>query len=297
MKIKGQILQILLIFNYFRIIKTCFMPQERNNNYILNWIEKLQAQGKYTFTYEQVCLEFSAVSNSAVKLALNRLSSKNKIVSVFKGFYVIITPEYSLKGMLPPFLFIDSLMKHLNKPYYVGLLSAAALHGASHQRAQEFFSVIQLPQLRATSKKGIKINYISRKEIPRNFLEQRKTEAGYVWVSNPELTAIDLLQYEKHIGGINRAASVINELAEVMKPERFTDEFISVTPVVMLQRLGYILEKLVGNVDLSEPLYSKLINTYPNLQRMPLKSGKPEAGFSSDPKWKIVINEEIEIDE
>jgi predicted transcriptional regulator of viral defense system len=237
------------------------------------------------------------VSNAAVKLALNRLSSKNKIVSVFKGFYVIITPEYSLKGMLPPFLFIDSLMKHLNKPYYVGLLSAAALHGASHQRAQEFFSVIQLPQLRATSKKGIKINYIGRKKIPGNFLEQRKTEAGYVWVSNPELTAVDLLQYEKHIGGINRAASVINELAEVMKPEGFTDEFISVTPVVMLQRLGYILEKLVGNENLSGSLYSKMINAYPSLQRMPLRSGKPETGFPSDPKWKIVINEEIEIDE
>jgi predicted transcriptional regulator of viral defense system len=82
-----------------------------------------------------------------------------------------------------------------------------------------------------------------------------------------------------------------------MKPEKFTDEFISVTPVVMLQRLGYILEKLVGNVDLSEPLYSKLTNTYPNLQRMPLKSGKPETGYPSDPKWKIVINDEIEIDE
>jgi hypothetical protein len=29
--------------------------------------------------------------------------------------------------MLPPYLFIDDLMKSLDKPYYVGLLSAAAL--------------------------------------------------------------------------------------------------------------------------------------------------------------------------
>lgn len=273
------------------------MQQERNYNYLLNWIEKLQAQGKYTFTYEQVCLEFNGVSNAAVKLALNRLSSKNKIVSVFRGFYVIITPEYSIKGMLPPLLFIDPLMQHLNKPYYIGLLSAAALHGASHQRSQEFFSVIQLPQLRATSKKGIKINYISRKEIPRNFLEQQKTEAGYVWVSNPELTAVDLLQYEKHIGGINRAATVINELADAMKPENFTKELISFAPIVMLQRLGYILDRIVGKEDMADKLYSEMQKKYPTWQRMPLRTGKPETGFSSDPKWKIVVNTEIEIDE
>jgi predicted transcriptional regulator of viral defense system len=273
------------------------MQLERNNNYLLTWIESLQAQGKYTFTYEQACSRFNDVSNPAIMKALSRLSSKNKVVSVFKGFYVIITPEYSLKGMVPPLLFIDSLMKYAGRPYYVGLLSAAALHGAAHQRSQEFFVINQLPHLRPTTKKGIKINYIGRVDVPKNFLEQRKTEAGYVQVSNPELTAIDLLQYEKHIGGINRAATVINELAEVMKPEGFTEDLISFAPVVMLQRLGFILDKIVGKPDLGDALYSGLTKKYASWQRMPLRTGKSEIGFSSDSKWKIVVNAEIEIDE
>lgn len=294
---KVFILHNLLLFNYIRKIKTCEMPQEKSNNYLLNWIENLQAQGRYTFTYEQACLQFKEVSSNAVTLALSRLSSKNKVVSVFRGFYVIITPEYSLKGMLPPLLFIDSLMKYINKPYYVGLLSAAALHGASHQRSQEFFVINQLPHLRPTTKKGVKINYVGRLDVPTDFLEQRKTEAGYVQVSNPELTAIDLLQYEKHIGGMNRAATVINELADVMKPENFTDEFISFAPVVMLQRLGFILDKIVGKEDMADKLYTEMQKKFPTWQRMPLRTGKSEIGFSSDPKWKIVVNTEIEIDE
>jgi predicted transcriptional regulator of viral defense system len=273
------------------------VQMERNNNYLLTWIENLQAQGKYTFSYEQACSQFKDVSNSAIMSALSRLSSKNKIVSVFKGFYVIITPEYSLKGMVPPLLFIDSLMKYAGRPYYVGLLSAAALHGSSHQRSQEFFVINQLPHLRPTTKKGIKINYIGRVNVPKSFLEQHKTEAGYVQVSNPELTAIDLLQYEKHIGGLNRAATVINELADVMKPESFTREFISFVPIVMLQRLGYILEKIAGKEDMADKLYSEMKRKYPTWQRMPLRTGKTEIGFSSDHKWKIVANTEIEIDE
>jgi len=273
------------------------MQLERNNNYLLTWIEFLQAQGKYTFSYEQACSQFKDVSKTAILKALSRLSTKNKVVSVFKGFYVIITPEYSLKGMVPPLLFIDSLMKYTGKPYYVGLLSAAALHGAAHQRSQEFFVMNQLPPLRPTTKKGIKINYVGRKEIPGSFLVQRKTEAGFVNVSNPELTAIDLLQYEKYIGGLNRAASVIYELSEVMAPEQFTEEFISFAPVVMLQRLGYILDKVIGRNELADKIYEAMSNKYSNWERMPLKPGKAEKGCPSDSKWKIVINLDIEIDE
>jgi hypothetical protein len=133
---KVLILLLLSFYEYVRNIKTLFMQLERNNNYLLTWIENLQAQGKYTFSYEQACSQFKDVSNSAIISALSRLSSKNKVVSVFKGFYVIITPEYSLKGMVSPLLFIDSLMRYASRPYYVGLLSAAAIHGAAHQRSQ-----------------------------------------------------------------------------------------------------------------------------------------------------------------
>jgi hypothetical protein len=40
-------------------------------------------------------------------------------------------------------------------------------------------------------------------------------------ISSPALTATDLVQFEKRIGGLNRAATVINELAEVLRPEMF----------------------------------------------------------------------------
>lgn len=291
------ILLLLSYFDYIRIIKVYWLQMERNNNYLLNWIESLQAQGKYTFSYEQACTQFKNVSNTAITLALNRLSRKNKVISVFKGFYAIIPPEYSIKGMIPPLLFIDPLMKYINKPYYVGLLSAAALHGAAHQRPQEFFVINQLPALRATIKKGIKINYIGRINVPENFLEQRKTEAGYVKVSNPELTALDLLRYEKYIGGINRAATVINELADVMKPENFNNELVSFAQIASLQRLGFILEKIVGKEFLADKLYSEISGKYKEWKRMPLKAGKSDKGFSSDSKWKIAVNTEIDIDE
>jgi predicted transcriptional regulator of viral defense system len=268
-----------------------------SNNYLLSWIENLQAHGKNTFSFEQACAQFRNISDKAILQALSRLSSKNKVVSIFKGFYLIIPPEYSNKGIIPPMLFIDSLMNYTGKQYYVGLLSAAALYGAAHQQPQEFFVVNQLPAIRPTNKKGIKINYIGRKEIPDKFLVKRKTESGYVNVSSPELTAVDLLQYEKHIGGINRASTVINELSEEMNSDAFSDEFIRSVPRVMLQRLGYIVERNVGNIELANAIFKGLKDQYSVLERMPLKPGYPEKGFRTDSKWKIIENKEIEIDE
>lgn len=39
-------------------------------------------------------------------------------------------PEYSTLGMLPSHLFIDDMIKDLNKKYNVDLFSAASLHSA-----------------------------------------------------------------------------------------------------------------------------------------------------------------------
>ena len=61
---------------------------------------------------------------------------------------MIITPEYAQSGMLPATLFIDDLMKSLNRKYYIGLHSAAALYGAAHQQPMEFFVITENPPLR-----------------------------------------------------------------------------------------------------------------------------------------------------
>lgn len=269
----------------------------RNRDYILEWTQNLQAIGRYSYTYDEVRGQFPDISGSAINQSLSGLVARGRVLSVFKGFYVIISPEYSLRGIIPPELFIDSLMKYAKKDYYIGLLSAAALQGSSHQRSQEYFVLHELPAIRPTVKRGIKINYIGRQNVNAHFLEIHNTEAGYVNVSSPELTAIDLLQYVNHIGGVNRAATVINELCEKIRPAKFTKELISETPASVLQRLGYIIENVVGNRRLADDIHSRVKNVVPYFMPRLLKNSGYSKGFVTDTKWKIVINTKIEIDE
>ncbi len=261
------------------------------------WSEGLLSKGKNSFSVDEARKSFPNDSEAALKLKLARLSKKGKIISIHKGYYLIISPQYASKGVLPPALFIDGLMKVIQRPYYVGLLNAAAFYGAAHQQPQEYYVFTDFPVLRPTKKKSIRINYISRKAMPASLLEKRKTESGYLTISSPELTAADLVQFDKRIGGLNRAATVLNELAEAINIDKISKDFFKEVPVSTIQRLGYLLDKVLNHQALAAYLLEQCKKAGLVFFRIPLKTGAGTNGLSSDDRWKVIVNTAIEVDQ
>ena len=264
---------------------------------VTNWIEDLQKDGRICFSLVETMKTFPSHNGIVLKNALTRLVSKKKISSVWKGFYVIIPIEYQSKGIIPEVFFIDWLMKFLERDYYVSLLNAAAFYGAAHQQPQEFTVITTPPSLRSTQKKGIKINFNNKATILERFTEQRKTPTGYIRISSPELTASDLIQFEKEIGGMNRATTVLNELAESCNFSKLTKEFFQYVPTPVIQRLGYLLDEVLECQSQAANLYSCVKKCDIPFRKTPLKNSNSIANCESNKKWKIIINEQIAIDE
>jgi predicted transcriptional regulator of viral defense system len=270
------------------------------SNKIRDWVETLPKMGRNVFTLEEIIQQFPMTDAVNIRNTLYRLTKKSVIQSVWHGFYVIIPAEYGLKGIVPPTEYIDLLMKHLGKKYYVGLLNAAALHGAAHQQPQEFTAIVNDKNLRGKAKKGIKINFITRYDLPTSYLKQLNTRNGFLWISSAELTAMDLIYYMKEIGGVSRATAVLNELAEVMDLQNVKVDFFSYFSSAVVQRLGYILDDVLGYEELADVLYQKAKDAGIKFRKYPLKNtGKETAidNYDINEKWKIIINEKIEIDE
>ena len=268
-----------------------------DNNYrrLEHWIEECQSKGKLSFGLLELNQAFTGHSETGLKRMLDRLSEKEKVVSIFKGFYLIVPPQYSSKGILPPSMFIDGLMKYLERNYYIALLNAAALQGSSHQQPQEHFVITEYPVLRATNRKGIKINYISTRQFPpETLIEKKKTETGYINISNPLLTAIDLVSYEKRIGGLNRASTVIHELLENTKRNDIKEDLIKYANVTSLQRLGFILDEVLDKKELADKLYSLCKKAGIKFYLIPLKTSDKKDKEKINAKWKLMINTEIE---
>ncbi len=266
-------------------------------NYLEAWTEQILARGKYSFSLSDLRQDLKDYSQIALKFALKRLVDKGKILSIIKGYYLIIPPRYQQQGVLPVHLFLDDLMNHLQRPYYIALINAAAFHGASHQKPQESFVVTDFPVMRPTQKNGLKINYLSIMDFPERFIDKVKTEAGYLKISSPVLTAADLVQFEKRIGGLSRVSTILNELIEMISTEDFSSEFLYRTQPVVLQRLGYLLEYICQSGELSDALFENMKNLGISFYRIPLKSSKQSKGFPANNRWKVIVNAQIEIDE
>ena len=139
--------------------------------------------------------------------------------------------------------------------------------------------------------------YFYRSTIPMAYVEQRQTRTGYLSVSCPELTAVDLVTYQENAGSITRAATVLAELVEKTDFGRLEPECVKVAPVACFQRLGYILEEVLEEQVAADAVYDLLKMAGVRMQPAALKPGKAIDGCEQDSRWKIIVNEEIEIDE
>lgn len=254
-----------------------------------DFVDGLQATGRYTFTRDEAKKALGG-SDVALKRALERLSKKTRIVMVGKKFYVIVQLEYQASGILPATWFIEDLMAFIGRHYYVGLLSAAALHGAAHQQPQEFHVITEQPK-RDIEAAGLRIRFFMKSRMEQTPVVRVKTETGSIRVSTPGATAIDLIRYETRIGGINRTVTVLQELAESIKAKELLEAAKMERKVTYVQRLGYLLEK-IGRGDIVSPLARWITSRQPTMT--PLNPRLPREGFPRDRQWNIIENIEVE---
>lgn len=262
--------------------------------YLEDFVNELRSKGKYTFSIQELRNRFS-LSDEALKKALQRLKKKKEVAMVRKEFYVIVPPEYRSRGILPPSLFIAALMKFLERDYYTGLLNAAAFYGAAHQQPQDFSVVTTKPTLRKIQSNKIKINFYTKKKWAQEDIVQRNVETGYLKVSSPELTALDLVFYFDHAGGFSRIATVLAELVESLNAEKLAAAAERFQQVSTVQRLGFLLDEVLKQKELTKPLleYLKTVKHFPVLLR-PQKE-KPQNMITGNP-WKVVSNVKVETD-
>ena len=252
------------------------------------YITGLAAAGRYHFTSLEARSALG-VSAAAAKLALNRLAKQGLVASPARGFYVIVPPEYRSLACLPADQFIPALMQQLNLPYHVGLLSAAQYYGAAHHRPQEF-QVFVGKSHRPIRCGAVRVVFMLRKHLQDVPTQSFNTPRGTLLVSSPEATALDLLGYVQHAGGLNQVATVLSELAERIDPAKLAEAARTV-PVGWAQRLGYLLEHL--GFDTKIPALKEYVRTHAK-QSTQLVPKALQKRSRRDKSWKLYVNASVE---
>ncbi|MCC8119076.1 MAG: type IV toxin-antitoxin system AbiEi family antitoxin [Bacteroidales bacterium] len=262
---------------------------------ISEWLDRREMTGFPTFSFEEVRKAFPTLSAQVISNELYRQNKLRRIQTVHKGFYTVVPMQYRDRGVVPPYNYIDQLMRHLRKPYYIALLSAGVLHGAAHQRPMKMAIMTTLPRLSAVNNKELYWCY--RTELPKDLLCSTNSDTSIIQYSCAELTATDLVQYSQHIGGLSAAATVIEELSETLDFTKNGRRILQVSTLTTLQRLGYILEEITQNTTQAEILYSILSESGRQMKWSLLTSEGSDSNCTRNEKWKIIVNKPIEPDD
>ena len=176
------------------------------------WIDRLQASGRYSFLRSEAVRD-SGLTPNALSKALRRAVKDGRILRLKETAYVVVPMEYRAAGAPPPAWFIHDLMTAMKLPYYVGLLSAAALDGASHQQPQ-VFQVMTDRSVRPISAGRTRIQCLASKFVAR--------AAGHM----------------------DHVAALISDMSTRLDAKRLIAAVRAVDDIPNAQRLGYILDQV-----------------------------------------------------
>ena len=280
---------------------------------IRKWIQSLEEKGIYSFSMQELKEVFAHLKEKTILNTLGTLKKQGKLLPLWNGIYSIVrfvdignaTDNKAIREEGKPYFYIETLMQHLKREYYVALLSAVEVYLSPKEalQANEITVITSLPPLRDSFRGQGKIRYFVKKDI-KNLREigvKRKTlpfsiEERTLRVASLELTAVDLLLYEKEIGGIQKAVEVIQRIKNHLSWQELPTEVILSTPVSIFQRLGYVLS-FIKEEELAERLKERVLSTGKKFRRTLLKTDVPEKGGEPFcPIWKIVVNISLQND-
>ena len=265
-----------------------------------SYVSSLLSIGRTIFTAEEA-EQSLGVGRGAFLDSAERLQRRKALLNPRQGFYVVVPPQFASWGAPPPAWYIDELMRYEGQAYYVGLLKAAELHGATHQAVMEFqvVSAKRLPKIRA-GRNLIVFYFRKDMEAVAAGIEDRKTDTGTMKISSAALTALDLLRYPQASAGIDNVATVLSDLGQKIDADQLAALSVTVErPVV--QRLGHLLDRL-GHEALTGPMLSALqkrrMASWTELDRQEAR----DPDFAPEPqerdaRWRVVVQRAPEVDE
>ncbi len=248
----------------------------------------LISSGRYSASLEEI-RALTGLSYAAVTSGLQRLRKQGRVFSPTRGLYVVVPPEYRSWGVVPAEWFVDDLMRHLGRRYYVALLSAAAYHGASHQAAQVFQAIADGRVLDRRIGR-VHMCFYASAHTAETPTEMVVVHTGSIPVSSRDATVVDLVREFRASGGISNVATILREIGELDGSALAT--LSARHGRALARRLGWLVERYGVCDDLGPlRLAARLELGEPDLL---LPSG-PRRG-RTDPTWRVRVNTSVEPD-
>ena len=247
--------------------------------------DRLLSEGVVTITAPELAARAGATLN-ATYWAVHKAKARKKLFSPTKGLYVLVPPEYRSWGVVPADWFIDDMMRHLGRAYYLAFLTAAARHGASHQ-ASQLFQVVCDGKVGDRDIGGIRLRFYTASGIAARAVQGLTGPTGSLSVATPETCVLDLADRPEAGAGINVILEVLGGLD--LDVEKLV-EAARLRSRAAVRRCGWFLSRT--HPDLKIDRLRELASPDTGDHTLLVSSG--ERRGSHDHGWGVVVNTLVE---
>jgi len=209
------------------------MATPKHPSAVLRFVESMEAKGCLAFTLPELQAQTGLSEAKALSELQNlqpkvcRVPSVNHLVNSSE-FFVIVPDEFQRYGVPPLDYWLDAYFKHIEQPYYIGLLSAAAVHGVPRPHNAQ----VQIMTDRPTHSLvlgALELQFFVKMNMSSTDVTQVPNAHGPLMVSTPRATYADLLTHENQTHGTeqartNRAAIDIIAIIEAAESKQATHQ-------------------------------------------------------------------------
>ncbi len=244
--------------------------------------DRLLSQGVVSITASELSGRANASAEATFR-AVHDAKAAGLLFSPAKGLYVLVPPQYRSWGTVPADWYVDDMMRHMGRRYYVSFLTAAARHGASHQ-ASQLFQVVVDAKTRDRDIGGVRLRFYRSAAIDNRPTEEVMASTGRLTVATPETCLLDLAERPAVGGGLNVILEVVPDLQ--IKSDALVAA-ASERPRAVVRRCGWIVSRTHPSLklaELRELAAPDLHNPTPLLPAADLEQGK------TDHDWGVLVN-------
>ena len=257
-----------------------------DRGFLTGLVNDVQASGRLVFSLDDIVAKGRDVTSLASTIRRHVASGAIVRLSQRSSTFLIVPPEYRWYGAPPVEWWLDDVMTRHGGTYYLGLLSAAGMHGSSHFAIMET-QVVTTKILRPINVGKIVVKFFQRADAQSVPVEIRQNQWSPLNISTPEATAIDILQFRPC--GIARAAMAIFELMFAFKKNSLK-KALDLAETATAQRFGFVLQ-YAGNEQMASVVETWLSHRRPQPVVLEAGGGVP---WAIDRRWQIKVNAKLE---
>ena len=258
----------------------------KQSNEILSFFNE---QDRHCFDYELAKKALPKSNDSALRELLSDMTRRGLLMRVKRGLYYVIPYEQDAETFIPDWhLLAEYLVK--DAKHYIGYYSALQIHNLLTQPSLKEQIVVS---------RQVRPSTIKIKEVPFQFIyhnEKHFFGTKKIWIDNfnkvvcsdLEKTIVDCLFKPDYAGGIVEIARAIYISRDKIRFNVLLDYVIKFNSQAVVKRLGFILETLNINTNITEDLLKLKTNAIVLLDTELPKTGKIKT------KWSVQQNIEIE---